>query len=143
MAETKCWLVGWCTHTHTQLVGWLVSVQCTHTHTHTGSAAASSGHGTRQAATSWSFSLVLVLVPPVPTSATSMSLLSCTTLLLCTLLLALPIAISQFDKPKNANKFVDSVSPIPLLLFVKFTTAGFADDCTSGECKQLDDPAGG
>jgi len=39
---------------------------------------------------------------------TSMSLL-CTTLLL-PLLLLLPIALSQlFDKPKNANKFVDSM----------------------------------
>ena len=69
-----------------------------------------------------------------------MSLL-CTTLLLLPLLLLLPIALSQFDKPKNANKFVDSVSLIPL--FVKFTTVGFADDCTSGERKQLDNPLGG
>ena len=65
------------------------------------------------------------------------------TILISLVLVLLPLALSQFDKPKNANKFVDSVSPIPLLLFVKFTTAGFADDCTSGECKQLDDPAGG
>merc|ERR1712055_625060 len=39
---------------------------------------------------------------------TSMSLL-CTTLLLCLLLALLPIALTQFDKPKNANKFVDSM----------------------------------
>ena len=40
---------------------------------------------------------------------TSMSLLY-TTLLLCLLLALLPITLTQFDKPKNANKFVDSVS---------------------------------
>merc|ERR1711971_241111 len=39
---------------------------------------------------------------------TSMSLLY-TTLLLCLLLVLLPIALTQFDKPKNANKFVDSM----------------------------------
>ena len=38
-----------------------------------------------------------------------------TTLLLCLLLALLPIALTQFDKPKNANKFVDSVSLIFLL----------------------------
>ena len=66
--------------------------------------------------TSWSFSLELVAVAPAASShlTTSMSLL-CTTLLL-PLLLLLPIALSQFDKPKNANKFVDSVSLIPLSL---------------------------
>ena len=67
--------------------------------------------------TSWSFSLELVAVAPAASShlTTSMSLL-CTTLLLLPLLLLLPIALSQFDKPKNANKFVDSVSLIPLSL---------------------------
>ena len=69
-----------------------------------------------------------------------MSLLYST--LLLPLLLILPFTFSQFDKPKNANKFVDSVSLIPRLLFVKFTTVGFADDRTSGECKQLNDPLG-
>ena len=45
-----------------------------------------------------------------------MSLLYSTLLLLgLVLAILLPIALSQFDKPKNANKFVDSVS----LLFVK------------------------
>ena len=73
-----------------------------------------------------------------------MSLLYSTLLLLgLVLAILLPIALSQFDKPKNANKFVDSVSLIPLLLFVKFMTVGFADDCTSGERKQLDHPLGG
>ena len=40
-----------------------------------------------------------------------MSLLYSTLLLLgLVLAILLPIALSQFDKPKNANKFVDSVS---------------------------------
>ena len=47
-----------------------------------------------------------------------MSLLYSTLLLLgLVLAILLPIALSQFDKPKNANKFVDSVS----LLFMKAT----------------------
>ena len=73
-----------------------------------------------------------------------MSLLYSTLLLLgLVLAILLPIALSQFDKPKNANKFVDSVSPTPSHPQSEFTMVAPPDDRASGEREQRDDPAGG